>query len=207
MKKGILFIIIVMAICSLQTTRVYALNAIDAGGGSTPTPTTANPNFPTSESGCVSYCQQKHPGYNSYDSAGYDNCNTSCKNQFHKKPTPKPTQTPKPTTDEEYTYYPEIKDNNFQCGGLLSDSLLREIVKIYRTITLLLVVGCIVLGMTDFVKATGSDDADAIKKATKRFTNRIIIVIIIAILPTLLSFILTIFGDADMKNCLDKINI
>lgn len=64
----------------------------------------------------------------------------------------------------------------------------------------------IIFGMMDFVKATGSDDADAMKKAVKRFTNRIIITILIAILPIVLEFILTLFGDENMKTCIDQIN-
>lgn len=61
----------------------------------------------------------------------------------------------------------------------------------------------VVMGMMDFTKATASNDADEVKKAWKRFVNRLIIAMILLMLPVLLEFIFTLFGNDDMKNCLE----
>lgn len=123
-------------------------------------------------------------------------------------PTPTPTSPSVPANpSKNESYYDELGGENYVCGGIMSDKLLQLLVKVYRTVSFGLVVGVIILGMMDFTQATSSDDADAMKKATKRFSNRLIIAILVAILPTILSFILTLFGDPNMKNCLDKINI
>lgn len=103
------------------------------------------------------------------------------------------------------SYYPGLKKVNYVCGGIFSDKLLKEIVKIYKTICLVTVAVVIILGILDFMKAISSDDDSALKKAASTFIKRIAIVIILVILPILLQFILTIFGDENMKECLDKI--
>lgn len=103
------------------------------------------------------------------------------------------------------SYYPGLKKVNYVCGGIVSDKLLKEIVKIYKTICLVTVAVVIILGILDFMKAISSDDDSALKKAASTFIKRIVVVIILVILPILLQFILTIFGDENMKECLDKI--
>lgn len=102
-------------------------------------------------------------------------------------------------------YYPGIKKTEYVCGGVVSDDLLKEINKIYRTISLIVVVAVIILGILDFIKAVSSDEDSALKKAGSKFMKRIIIAVILVILPILLQFILTLFGDENMKQCLDKI--
>lgn len=102
-------------------------------------------------------------------------------------------------------YYPGLKKVNYVCGEIVSDKLLKEIVKIYKTICLVTVAVVIILGILDFMKAISSDDDSALKKAASTFIKRVTIVIILVILPILLQFILTIFGDENMKECLDKI--
>lgn len=103
------------------------------------------------------------------------------------------------------SYYPGLIKIDYVCGGIFSDDLLKEIVKIYKTICLVTVAVVIILGILDFMKAISSDDDSALKKAASTFIKRIAIVIILVILPILLQFILTIFGDENMKECLDKI--
>lgn len=182
-------------------------------------------------------CSPGDPGYpNCHNSSGsstgaskdaYEKCKQGCNNTSNAdsgnpccaqngggsgNPSYTPNVSPTPTpsignSSKDESYYGDIGGKDYVCGGIMSDKLLQLIVKVYRTISLILVVAVIILGMADFTKATSSDDADAMKKAIKRFTNRLIIVILIAILPTILSFILTLFGDSNMKNCLDKINI
>ena len=164
-----------------------------------------NPNKP----GTSEYCKQ-HPCLGSAADSGNPCCAQNGGGPANPNYTPKVTPKPTPSSgnsSKNENYYGDIGSEGYVCGGIMSDSLLQLIVKVYRTISLILVVAVVILGMMDFIKATSSDDADAMKKATKRFANRLIIVILIAILPTILSFILTLFGDENMKNCLDKINI
>ena len=52
----------------------------------------------------------------------------------------------------------------------------------------------VVLGTLDFVKASASDDQDAIKKAGQNFIKRLIAVIILFLLPLLVELILFIVG-------------
>lgn len=103
------------------------------------------------------------------------------------------------------SYYPGLIKIDYVCGGIVSDNLLKEIVKIYKTICLVTVAVVIILGILDFMKAISSDDDAALKKAASTFIKRITIVIILVILPIVLQFILTVFGDENMKQCLDKI--
>lgn len=164
-----------------------------------------NPNKPQ----ISDYCKQ-HPCLGSAADSGNPCCAQNGGGPGNPNYTPNVSPTPTPSTgnsSKDESYYGDIGGKDYVCGGIMSDKLLQLIVKVYRTISLILVVAVIILGMADFTKATSSDDADAMKKATKKFTNRLIIVILIAILPTILSFILTLFGDSNMKNCLDKINI
>lgn len=155
------------------------------------------------------YCKQ-HQCLGSAADSGNPCCAQNGGGPANPSYTPDVMPTPTPSTGDpskNESYYGELGGENYVCGGIMSDKLLQLLVKVYRTIGLVLVVGVIILGMVDFTQATSSDDADAMKKAIKRFTNRLIIAILVAILPTILSFILTLFGDPNMKNCLDKINI
>ena len=94
-------------------------------------------------------------------------------------------------------------DSEYVCGGVISDRLATILGQIYKTITTLAVVVVIVLGALDFFKATSSDDADAMKKSWSKFVKRLIAAILLAVLPTLLKFILGVFGVEGMANCLE----
>lgn len=107
------------------------------------------------------------------------------------------------STDDYYATLDKAKE--WACGGFVSDRLLAEINKIYKTISLGIVVVVIILGVLDFIKAVSSDDDNALKKAGSKFLKRIVIAMVIVMLPIILQFILTIFGDSNMKECLDKI--
>ena len=105
---------------------------------------------------------------------------------------------------KDESYYGDIQDENYYvCNGLLSENLATLLGKIYRTVILLSMVVVVVMGMMDFTKATASNDADEMKKAWKKFVNRLIIAMILLMLPVLLEFIFTLFGNDDMKNCLE----
>lgn len=110
-----------------------------------------------------------------------------------------------PGYEEQTSYYAEIEKKKYVCGGFVSDNLLREINRIYKTMSLIAVIGAIILGVLDFLNAVSSDDDGALKKAWSKFIKRIVIVVLIILLPILLQFLLSIFGDANMKSCLDKI--
>lgn len=107
------------------------------------------------------------------------------------------------TTDD--SHFKPVDSSKFVCGGIISDRLLNEIVKIYKTVSMIMVVAVVIFGMLDFFKAVSAGDAETMKKVTKRFTNRLMIVILIAILPIVLELILSLFGNETMKTCLDKI--
>lgn len=72
---------------------------------------------------------------------------------------------------------------------------------IFNLIKVLVVVGLIAFGMTDFARAVMSGEAEAMKKATKRFTNRIIIAILIFLLPILIDFIIVNFFGGSLASC------
>lgn len=107
------------------------------------------------------------------------------------------------STDDYYATLDKSKE--WSCGGFVSDRLLAEINKIYKTISLVVVVVVIILGILDFLKAVSSDDDSALKKAGSKFLKRIVIAMVIVMLPIVLQFILSVFGDSNMKECLDKI--
>lgn len=107
-----------------------------------------------------------------------------------------------------YDYYDKVgKDDEkkWACGGFVSTDLLKEINKIYRTIGLVVVAVVIILGVLDFMKAISSDDDSTLKKSASKFMKRIVIAILIVALPIILQLFLDMFGNADMKECLDLI--
>ena len=56
---------------------------------------------------------------------------------------------------------------------------------------------CLVLSITDFVKATASQDKDALNKATKTTGKRIVYAMILFFIPTLINFIFPLLGWYD----------
>lgn len=92
------------------------------------------------------------------------------------------------------------------CG--IFGSLLKKggiVNEIFTLIQVLVVVGTIVLGMLDFFNAMSSGEADSMKKASKRFINRIIIAVIIVILPILVDFVVNTFFSDFAKSCITEI--
>ena len=53
---------------------------------------------------------------------------------------------------------------------------------------------CIVMSVTDFVKAAASQDKDALTKATKTTGKRIVYALILFFIPTLINFIFPLLG-------------
>ena len=56
---------------------------------------------------------------------------------------------------------------------------------------------CLVLSISDFVKATASQDKDALSKATKTTGKRIVYALILYFIPTLINFIFPLLGWYD----------
>lgn len=56
---------------------------------------------------------------------------------------------------------------------------------------------CLVLSISDFVKATASQDKDALTKATKTTGKRIVYALILFFIPTLINFIFPLLGWYD----------
>lgn len=53
---------------------------------------------------------------------------------------------------------------------------------------------CLVLSVFDFVKATASQDKDALMKAIKRTSKRVILAIVLFFLPLLINFLFPLLG-------------
>lgn len=106
--------------------------------------------------------------------------------------------------DDDVDIFGENKNVTYACGKMITENLMIELVKIYRTVCLVMGALVIVLGVMDFTKAIGSDDNDALKKAQARFIKRFVVVLIILMLPILLKFMFTLFGNETMKTCLDR---
>ncbi len=85
------------------------------------------------------------------------------------------------------------------CNSLLGDpkkdgtfaNFLQQIFTIMGYVAPLL---CLVLSIFEFVKATASQDKDALMKATKNTVKRIILAIILFFLPTLINFLFPLLG-------------
>ncbi|MDE5888420.1 MAG: hypothetical protein K2H20_00195, partial [Bacilli bacterium] len=85
------------------------------------------------------------------------------------------------------------------CNSLLGDpkrdgtfaNFLQQIFTIMGYVAPLL---CLVLSVFDFVKATASQDKDALMKATKRTAKRIVLAIVLFFLPTLINFLFPLLG-------------
>ncbi len=85
------------------------------------------------------------------------------------------------------------------CNSLLGDpkkdgtfaNFLQQIFKIMGYAAPLL---CFVLSVFDFVKATASQDKDALMKAVKRTSKRIVLAIVLFFLPTLINFLFPLLG-------------
>ncbi len=98
---------------------------------------------------------------------------------------------------EAYSYNTYILEDN--CDTLLGDpevdgtvaNFLQQIFTIMGYLAPLL---CVVLSTVDFVKATASQDKDALLKAAKTTGKRVILALLLFFLPTLINFIFPLLG-------------
>lgn len=82
--------------------------------------------------------------------------------------------------------------DDYRCGAIgtkLAGWILRML-KIIRYIVPVLV---IILSVLDFIGAVGSNNDDAMKKASQKFTKRIIAAVVLFLLPVILQFLFDIF--------------
>lgn len=99
---------------------------------------------------------------------------------------------------EAYSNLPTyaIEDN---CDSILGDpevdgtvaNFLQQIFTIMGYLAPLL---CVVLSVVEFVKATASQDKDALMKAMKNTGKRLILAVLLFFLPTLINFIFPLLG-------------
>lgn len=105
-------------------------------------------------------------------------------------------------TDNVFAYGNEIVysfSEAADCEGILgspSDStsvayFLQQILSVMQYAGPIL---CIALSLTDFVKATASQDKDALSKATKTTGKRIVYALILFFIPTLVDYIFPLLG-------------
>lgn len=85
------------------------------------------------------------------------------------------------------------------CNSLFGDpkaegTLANFLQQIFTIMGYLAPVLCLVLSVTDFVKATASQDKDALMKAMKRTGKRIALALILFFLPTLINFLFPLLG-------------
>lgn len=82
---------------------------------------------------------------------------------------------------------------DLSCEGILGDDLLAKIDELFGYIKIAAPIILIVLGSIDFgqvVLTEGTDNKDALRKATSKFVKRAIVCIAIFFVPTILSYIL-----------------
>lgn len=92
------------------------------------------------------------------------------------------------------------KDETIDCNGIFGDvndetSLMYIIKQVFTWIQIAVPILLIILGISDFSKVVVSQDADAIKKATSKFSKRCVVAIIIFFLPYIIMMILGWFDD------------
>lgn len=111
------------------------------------------------------------------------------------------------TTDDEPTNPTPTPDLN-KCQDLFSDDVINLINKAMNIIKLAVPILLIVLGITDFFRATFSDSEDNMKKDRDRFIKRIIAAIIIFIVPFFVNLVLkvanSVWSDINVETCTTK---
>lgn len=127
---------------------------------------------------CISACDGK------WDQVA---CEDACHDMFPGESVEEPDdERPLPEDDTNY--------GNVDCSSL--GELVAFAQDIFNVICILMGVGAVVLGMMDYTKAVMSADQDAMKKATKHFTTRLIILAIMLLLPLLIDWLLGIIMPA-----------
>lgn len=89
---------------------------------------------------------------------------------------------------------------------LFSDDAIKIIDDVMKVIRIAVPILLVVLGMTDFLRATFSDNEDNMKKDRDRFIKRIIAAIIVFIVPIFVNLVLnianTVWGSINKETCI-----
>lgn len=89
-----------------------------------------------------------------------------------------------------------LEDN---CNALLGDpevdgTVANFLQQIFTIMGYLAPILCVVLSMVDFIKASASQDKDALMKAGKNTAKRLVLALILFFLPALINFIFPLLG-------------
>lgn len=108
--------------------------------------------------------------------------------------------------EESSTIVDQVEDNmagpdvEFNVGEVTCDALARVMKfasEIFQLICIFMGVGLVVLGMLDYLRAVMNADQEALKKATKRFSTRLVIMALMILLPVLINWVLDMFMQVD----------
>lgn len=99
-------------------------------------------------------------------------------------------------TDLAEKYQNLGKEHNIQvvlsCKDLLGEELIKKINSYLNIVKIVIPILLIGFGISDFIKATFSNDEEAMKKAQKTFATRLIIAILIFLVPIFVNLILNL---------------
>ena len=117
----------------------------------------------------------------------------------------KDSSSDKDDTEKEIRDKPQFNMQLNQANGCVImgsnlNNLLGDIYKWIRGAAAALVV---ILGILDFLRATTSDDAEAMRKAGSTFVKRLILLAILIMLPYLIDFVLELLFGSSLETCLD----
>lgn len=80
------------------------------------------------------------------------------------------------------------------CDGVFDKEVIDFLQQIFNVFKFAAPILCLALSIVDFVKATASQDKDALKKAAQMTGKRIIYAIILFFIPTLINFLFDLLG-------------
>lgn len=92
----------------------------------------------------------------------------------------------------EVTY--SLDDDEEDCGGVFDKEVIDFLQQIFNVFKYAAPILCLALSIGDFVKATASQDKDALKKAAQMTGKRIVYAIILFFIPTLINFLFNLLG-------------
>ncbi len=85
-------------------------------------------------------------------------------------------------------------DESDECDGVFDKEVIDFLQQIFNIFKFAAPILCLALSITDFVKATASQDKDALKKAAQMTGKRIVYAIILFFIPTLINFLFDLLG-------------
>ncbi len=183
---------------SLSTVNYYTGNIISNVNKKDPTKTNVQDGYNNNQTEIENYCDQSSKNY---DKEKCDKANVAQGALVSQAETN--LNVSKSELEKGYGNF--VANNNIKFdGGDTCNALLGDIKDpgapayyldfTFKVIKYLAIVLLFVLTLIEFIKATASNDQDAIKKASRTTLKRIIIAIIIFVLPILINFVLKTLG-------------